>query len=167
MMLMLAAAALANPVVPAEASRTTDFAVRTVPSESTHLSAPAPVSGLAKPRTSDLREAAVIGSKWGRVTSTWRSPARNRAVGGVRNSFHLVGRAIDIARRSGVRHADIEAAYRRAGYTLVESLDEGDHSHFAFGNARSPGALTTPTVATAAAGETKWRMVSAPTSASR
>ena len=27
------------------------------------------------------------------------------------------------------------AAYRNAGYYLIESLDEGDHSHFAFGSA--------------------------------
>jgi hypothetical protein len=74
-----------------------------------------------------------IGAKWGAVTSVHRSPERNRAVGGAPNSWHLQGRAIDIARRPGVRHAEIEAAFRRAGYVLIESLDEGDHSHFAFG----------------------------------
>jgi len=74
-----------------------------------------------------------LGRKWGVVTSVRRTPERNRAVGGAENSFHLYGRAIDIARRPGVRHAEIEAAYRRAGYVLIESLDEGDHSHFAFG----------------------------------
>lgn len=73
-----------------------------------------------------------IGRKWGIVTSTRRSPEHNRAVGGAPNSFHLFGRAIDIARRPGVRHADIETAYRKAGFRLIESLDEGDHSHFAF-----------------------------------
>jgi len=26
----------------------------------------------------------------------------------------------------------IAAAFRNAGYRLIESLDEGDHSHFAF-----------------------------------
>ncbi len=73
-----------------------------------------------------------VARKWGIVTSTKRSPERNRAVGGAPNSFHLFGRAIDIARRPGVRHADIDAAYRKAGFRLIESLDEGDHSHFAF-----------------------------------
>jgi hypothetical protein len=73
-----------------------------------------------------------LGAEWGRVTSTWRSVAHNRAVGGVPNSFHLRGRAIDIARRPGVTHAMIAASFRNAGYQLVESLDEGDHSHFAF-----------------------------------
>lgn len=74
-----------------------------------------------------------IGSKWGRVTSTYRSPSHNRRVGGVPNSFHLSGRAIDIARRPGVSHWQIAADLRAAGYNLIESLDEGDHSHFAFG----------------------------------
>lgn len=77
--------------------------------------------------------AANIGSRWGRVTSTYRTPERNRRVGGVRNSYHLSGRAIDIARRPGVSHSQIAAAFRNAGYHLIESLDEGDHSHFAFG----------------------------------
>lgn len=81
----------------------------------------------------NLRAAASLGSGWGRVTSTYRSPEHNRRVGGVPNSYHLRGRAIDIARRPGVTHAMIAAAFRNAGYRLVESLDEGDHSHFAFG----------------------------------
>jgi hypothetical protein len=85
--------------------------------------------GVAKP----IASAVELGRKWGVVTSVKRSPEHNRAVGGAENSFHLLGRAVDIARRPGVRHADIDAAYRKAGYVLVESLDEGDHSHFAFG----------------------------------
>jgi hypothetical protein len=75
---------------------------------------------------------AQVGRKWGTVTSILRSPEHNRKVGGVPNSYHLAGRAIDIARRAGVRHADIDAALRRAGFRPIESLDEGDHSHFAF-----------------------------------
>ena len=80
-----------------------------------------------------IASAVDLGAKWGVVTSVRRSPERNRAVGGAENSFHLYGRAIDIARRPGVRHAEIDLAYRKAGYVLIESLDEGDHSHFAFG----------------------------------
>jgi hypothetical protein len=79
-----------------------------------------------------LSSAAALGSHWGRVTSTYRSPEHNREVGGVPNSYHLSGRAIDIARRSGVNHSMIRSAFLNAGYTLVKSLDEGDHSHFAF-----------------------------------
>ena len=90
-------------------------------------------AGAASGKSFEAASAADIGSKWGVVTSIKRTPERNRAVGGAPNSFHLAGRAIDIARRPGVRHADIEAAFRKAGYWLIESLDEGDHSHFAFG----------------------------------
>jgi hypothetical protein len=54
-------------------------------------------------------------------------------VGGVPNSYHLSGRAIDIARYSGVSHAQLARAFVQSGYRLIESLDEGDHSHFAFG----------------------------------
>lgn len=79
-----------------------------------------------------MSSAVALGAEWGVVTSVHRSPAHNRAVGGAANSWHLHGRAIDIARRRGVQHAHIDAAFRRAGYALVESLDEGDHSHFAF-----------------------------------
>ena len=99
-------------------------------------SAPAGAQVEAKARPAEAAKVpaspAQIGRKWGLVTSTKRSPERNRAVGGAPNSFHLSGRAIDIARRPGVRHADIDAAYRKAGFRLIESLDEGDHSHFAF-----------------------------------
>ena len=116
----------------------TDFGVRTVgisalKAESQAIGIQlAPASG----RTPDLQLAARIGSQFGRVTSTWRSPERNRRVGGVPNSWHLSGRAIDIARAPSVSHAVLAAAMRREGFTLMESLDEGDHSHFAFG---SPG----------------------------
>ena len=88
--------------------------------------------------SASLNSAARLGAQWGRVTSTWRSVAHNRAVGGVPNSFHLRGRAIDIARRPGVSHSMIAAAFRNAGYQLVESLDEGDHSHFAFSFGGAP-----------------------------
>lgn len=71
-------------------------------------------------------------SAYGVVTSTFRTVAHNRAVGGVPNSYHLLDRAIDISRRPGVTHQQIDAALRGAGYSLVESLDERDHSHFAF-----------------------------------
>ena len=125
------------------ASQPTDFGVRAVSSEAALMTerseseAPAMPAAMTGGRI-NLTAAASLGSKWGRVTSTWRSRERNRRVGGVPNSFHLSGRAIDIARRPGVSHAQIAAAFRNAGYRLVESLDEGDHSHFAFGTGTAP-----------------------------
>jgi len=105
-----------------------------------------------------------IGARWGQVTSTYRSAAHNRRVGGVANSYHLRNRAIDIARRPGVSHWQIAAAFRAAGYNLLESLDEGDHSHFAFGG---PGEFKhrgpRPQMVLAKVGEkTEWRIVYAP-----
>jgi hypothetical protein len=124
------------------ASTTTDFGVRAVSGEAVIAE---PVGAATRAVTSalsggriNLSAAASLGPQWGRVTSTWRSRERNRRVGGVPNSFHLSGRAIDIARRPGVSHAQIAAAFRNAGYRLIESLDEGDHSHFAFGTGEGP-----------------------------
>lgn len=79
-----------------------------------------------------------IGALYGIVTSGFRSVEHNRAVGGMPNSYHLLGRAIDVQRRPGVTHAMIDAAFRRAGFHLLESLDEIDHSHFAFGDVVAP-----------------------------
>jgi hypothetical protein len=116
-------------------------------------------------RAVDIGSVRQIGSRWGQVTSTYRSPEHNRRVGGVANSYHLRGRAIDIARRPGVTHWQIAAAYRSAGYSLAESLDEGDHSHFAFGAPKhhSPRPQA-KMVAVAADEKTEWRIVYAPPS---
>jgi hypothetical protein len=80
----------------------------------------------------DAGSAARLAAVFGTVTSIHRTVERNRLVGGFPNSYHLTGRAIDVARRPGVTHDQIATALRRAGYNLIESLDEGDHSHFAF-----------------------------------
>lgn len=145
------------------ASDKTDFGIRTV---GAGPSGTATVQVGVAPRwtpltgTVSLSAISSIGARWGRVTSTLRTPEHNRRVGGVPNSYHLRGRAIDIARRPGVSHSQIAAAYRAAGYHLVESLDEGDHSHFAFGRPGSGGpAVVTPNGPTEV---TEWRVVSAP-----
>ncbi len=140
------------------ASQPTDFGVRAVTSEAALAREPVAAAAVPGGRI-NLAAAASLGSQWGRVTSTWRSAERNRRVGGVRNSFHLSGRAIDIARRPGVSHAQIAAALRNAGYRLIESLDEGDHSHFAFGTgAAAPIYRPLRQQRTAS---TQWRVVTA------
>ena len=116
-------------------------------------------------RSVDMGQVKQIGSRWGRVTSTYRSPERNRRVGGVANSYHLSNRAIDIARRPGVSHWQIAAAYRNAGYSLAESLDEGDHSHFAFGAPKRSAPRPQAQMVSVKAGErTEWRIIYAPPS---
>ena len=109
----------------------------------------------------DLAAIARLGGQWGRVTSTWRSVAHNRDVGGVPNSYHLSGQAIDIARRSGVSHWQIVTAYRNAGYSMIEALDEGDHTHLAFGTPHR-SAPRPQMVVTQEGGQTQWRIVYAP-----
>ncbi|HEY0629884.1 MAG TPA: D-Ala-D-Ala carboxypeptidase family metallohydrolase, partial [Sphingomicrobium sp.] len=113
----------------------------------------------------DMGDIRQIGSRWGRVTSTYRSPEHNRRVGGVANSYHLRGKAIDIARRPGVSHWQIAAAYRSAGYSLAESLDEGDHSHFAFGIPKRRAPQPQAQMVAVKSGEkTEWRIIYAPPS---
>ena len=122
---------------------------------------PQPVSG----KSVDMSSIKQIGAKWGQVTSTYRSPEHNRRVGGVANSYHLRNRAIDIARRPGVRHAQIVAAYRAAGYSLAEALDEGDHTHIAFGAPKHRSVGPQAQIVAVKAGEkTEWRIVYAPPS---
>ena len=105
-------------------------------------------SDLSAPAGANASTAARIAASYGVITSGWRSVAHNRAVGGVPNSHHLRGAAIDVARKPGVSHGQIATALRAAGLNLIESLDEGDHSHFAFGPARAvTGALPSPPTA--------------------
>jgi len=123
-------------------------------------------SGGGSGRHFDMSQVQQIGSRWGQVTSTYRSPAHNRRVGGVANSYHLRNRAIDIARRPGVSHWQIAAAFRSAGYSLAESLDEGDHSHFAFGPPKSRAPRAQAQMVAVKSGEkTEWRIIYAPPSA--
>ena len=115
--------------------------------------------------SASLSAAVAIASRLGRVTSTIRTLARNRAIGGARNSYHLSGRAIDVVPRAGVRHADIEAALRSAGFYLIESLDEGDHSHFAFGPPKRRSIQPQAQMVAVKSGEkTEWRIIYAPPS---
>ena len=114
------------------------------------FAAPATAAGRPTPlnfrdQAAEVNAASRFLSAYGTVTSTFRTVAHNRAVGGVPNSFHLLDRAIDLSRRPGVTHRQIEAALLSAGYNLVESLDEHDHSHFAFAPvAFIPAALPKP-----------------------
>lgn len=135
---ILAVAAIFGLASPASADepdkdKPTDFGIRTVDGgrmSDSNLKIVTPTNDAPF----EIGGAVAIARKYGRVTSTFRTPAHNRRVGGARNSYHLRGRAIDLVLRRGVSHREVDRAFRAAGYRLVESLDEGDHSHFAFGN---------------------------------
>jgi hypothetical protein len=163
--------AFGMPFVTAANAADTDWGMREVGKPVKHASTEEPLpagtwamqSGQSGGRATDMGDVRQIGGRWGQVTSTYRSPEHNRRVGGVANSYHLRGKAIDIARRPGVSHAQIAAAYRNAGFSLAESLDEGDHSHFAFGPPKHHGPQ--PQMVPVQMGEkTEWRIVYAPPS---
>lgn len=58
------------------------------------------------------------------ITSGIRSPAQNTAVGGVPNSFHLTGQALDI--RKSEATPQVMKHFSDNGYKVI---DEGDHLH--------------------------------------
>lgn len=150
------------------AAADTDFGIREL-GKPLQRSEPEPAGTWALSSTGravEMSDVKQIGARWGQVTSTYRSPAHNRRVGGVTNSYHLSNRAIDIARRPGVSHAQVAAAFRNAGYSLAESLDEGDHSHFAFGPPKRKSGPRPQMVAMQTGEKTEWRIVYAPPSSS-
>lgn len=79
------------------------------------------------------------------ITSGRRSRARNRAVGGSDNSYHLVGQAIDIpltVNGKPLTKEGIRAALEPAGVVIKELLGPGDrghsdHFHIAFDTRRA------------------------------
>ena len=123
-------------------------AVLALPSLATAAPARAPARALVD--TAPLLGPLRVVAPFGIATSLWRSAEHNRRVGGMPNSYHLSGRAIDVQRRPGVSHAMLDAMLRRAGFVPIESIDEIDHSHFAFLPASREATVPRPEAATAA-----------------
>ena len=67
----------------------------------------------------DVPNVVRISTAFGVITSAFRSPAHNKAVGGVPNSYHLQGRAIDIVPSRCYPPPDRRSA-RTAGYNPIE-----------------------------------------------
>lgn len=72
------------------------------------------------------------------VTSARRTAAENKAAGGVPNSFHLTGQAVDIRThdKNAKEKALITKHFRSQGYQVI---DEGDHLHVEPGKRRGKG----------------------------
>lgn len=66
-----------------------------------------------------------------RVTSIGRTPAHNAAVGGVSNSAHLSGQAVDVAGPSSTRQSFV-SSIKQQRPDVTQVLDEGDHTHIAW-----------------------------------
>lgn len=64
----------------------------------------------------------------GRVTSWWRSPLKNRSVGGNPWSLHQLGLAVDVLPTAGNRAA-LERVRSWLPWRAV-LVNEGDHLHF-------------------------------------
>jgi len=72
------------------------------------------------------------------ISSWYRSPAANDAAGGVRDSQHLLGAAVDIV---GLSRRDLASDFTRRGFVVV---NESDHLHvqaWPAGLARSAGLM--------------------------
>lgn len=59
------------------------------------------------------------------ISSWYRNPAQNAAVGGRRDSLHLVGLAIDLVGDDD-ELGQVEGIWRAIGF---DAVDEGDHLH--------------------------------------
>lgn len=94
--------------------------------------------------TSDMQQFASLGIP---VSSTTRTPQRNADVGGVPNSYHLTGEALDIAAQNPQQKAAAQQFWSSRGYQVI---DEGDHLHVepparGMTTSQLPGATATPT----------------------
>lgn len=70
------------------------------------------------------------------ITSAYRSPAHNRAVGRAIGSFHLQGKAFDVVLGNHDPHAIIAAA-RKAGFTGIGSYPRQGLIHIYTGRVRT------------------------------
>jgi hypothetical protein len=73
------------------------------------------------------------------VTSWLRTPKRNLTVGGVTNSAHLFGLAVDVVPDQGTSWAEFGTRARQLGLVVVE---ETDHLHLQEGGNRYRPTLT-------------------------
>lgn len=99
------------------------------------------------PSTAPLSEAQVgtlipqlfPGSK---ITSEQRSPEHNAEVGGVPNSMHIPGQAVDFVPPPGTSLAQVRSALQAKGLPISELIDEKTHIHWGWG---TKGAESQPT----------------------
>lgn len=75
-----------------------------------------------------------------RITSARRSPEENARVRGAKNSYHLRGQAFDIVPPPGMSMSELADQLRRTGVDFAELINEGDHVHIAWNDAKPPGA---------------------------
>jgi hypothetical protein len=127
----------------------------------TEQAAPQPQSrpgGAAAPVEQVIQSLVSSGAK---ITSGRRSPERNAAVGGAKNSYHLRGQAVDLVPAPGQTMAQLEADIRASGAEFAEIINEGDHVHVAWAEpydvAQAGGQTPGPSARVIASGPPKAR----------
>lgn len=94
------------------------------------------------------------------VSSGVRTAAHNAAVGGVSNSYHLTGQALDLVPTAGQSMATLYNSVKTdllsAGITPLELFNEGDHVHVAFGAGQSFGSGAVAGASNVAASSPSW-----------
>lgn len=92
-------------------------------------------SGRVAPVLSELERSGVG------ISSTTRTPERNAQVGGVGNSRHLTGEAVDLTPRQGQSSAQLAQEVRQR-FPNARVINEGDHVHVQWGagQGQAPGA---------------------------
>ncbi|NLC24645.1 MAG: DUF882 domain-containing protein [Oxalobacter sp.] len=76
-----------------------------------------------------LEEVRALFGKPVHINSGYRCPELNKAVGGVRNSAHLTGYAVDI-RISGVSPKEVTRRISASDIQFDQCIDEGTWTHF-------------------------------------
>lgn len=97
--------------------------------------APAPTprnTALSAQAASQILSSIIPGAK---ITSGYRTPEHNAAVGGVPNSLHTrgQGQAIDFVPPPGFDINQFRAGLQQRGLPATELLNEGDHIHWGYG----------------------------------
>jgi len=69
-----------------------------------------------------------------KITSSKRTPEHNAEVGGVPNSQHISGTAVDVVLPQGITFDNFKKALQDSGIKTSELIDEGDHVHVAWGD---------------------------------
>lgn len=89
-----------------------------------------PTTGEAQASTLLLQRLEMLRAELGNVpitiTSGYRSPVKNQAVGGAQDSQHLQGNAADI-RVAGKTPAEVAAAAKRVGFTGIGTYPKHTH----------------------------------------
>lgn len=109
-----------------------------------HGAAPAPnPTPSAAPFGAPIGESIVKGLFPGAIiTSGQRSTQHNADVGGVPNSMHIPGSAVDFVLPQGKSFADVKQAFTQSGLPASELIDEGSHIHWGWGD--KPSAQGSP-----------------------